>query len=161
MNKYKEINKEIKRSLKFAVQVVMLNDEGKVLAVSRKDNHDDFGLPGGKVDPEDNSLEDALIREVKEETGLTIRKESLTQVYSKFKDGYMGYTYFCDDFEGEISTDEPHVVEWKNFNVVCHGSFGEWNVEVAVSLRDMGILFNMNDFGYDIKDLINMINEKK
>ena len=58
--------------MKEAVQIVILNEKNEVLAVSRKDNHKDFGLPGGKVDPEDFSNVDAIIREVKEETGLDI-----------------------------------------------------------------------------------------
>ena len=35
-------------SLKIAVQVIIFNSENQIVAVSRKDNHSDFGLPGGK-----------------------------------------------------------------------------------------------------------------
>lgn len=127
--------------MKFAVQVVILNKEGEVLAVSRKTDHKDFGLPGGKMDPEDETLEDALIREVKEETGLDIHKDDLIQVFSMYKDGYMGYTYLCDVYEGEIQTDEPHVVKWVPFEVVTDGSFGNWNTLVCISLENMGVKF--------------------
>lgn len=36
--------------MKEAVQVVILNDEGEVLAVSRKHDHNDFGLVGGSIE---------------------------------------------------------------------------------------------------------------
>lgn len=146
MNKYKLENKETKENLKFSVQVVILNERGDVLAVSRKDNHSDMGLVGGKVDPEDASLEDALIRETKEETGLDIRKEDLVQIFSMYKDGYMGYTYLCEKFEGEVETDEPHVVKWVNFQEVCEGKFGQWNLMVRESLDNMGIKFRYFKF---------------
>ena len=56
-----------------SAQVVLINKEGFVLGVSRKTDHNDFGLPGGKMDPEDleNPMNTA-IRECKEETGLDI-----------------------------------------------------------------------------------------
>ena len=124
--------------MKQAVQVVLLNEVGEVLAVSRKDDHNDFGLIGGKVDPEDNSTEDAAIRETKEETGLDIT--NLRLIFSMHKDGYMGYTYLAD-YSGEINTNEPHVVKWTNFKTITEGSFGYWNKLVAESLSSMGINF--------------------
>ena len=46
--------------IKKAAQVVLINEEGLVLGVSRKTDHNDFGLPGGKVDPEDKDEMAAL-----------------------------------------------------------------------------------------------------
>ena len=50
---------------------VILTKEDKILGVTRKYNHSDWGLPGGKLDPGETALE-AIIRESKEETGLDI-----------------------------------------------------------------------------------------
>lgn len=58
-----------------AVCALILRPNNKVLAVSRKTDLNNFGLPGGKVELMESELE-ALIREVKEETGL-----KLTEVY--------------------------------------------------------------------------------
>jgi hypothetical protein len=119
-----------------------------VLGVSRKDNHFDFGLPGGKVDPEDSdfdptqfesALHKACQREVKEETGLDIDMSTAEMVFAMHKDGYMGYTFYVKDWSGEINYDEPHVVDWKPFEVLIHGSFGLYNKMVKESLTDMGI----------------------
>ena len=55
-----------------AVCVLVINkEEYSFLSVSLKEDHEDFNLPGGKL--EDNeTLEEAGIREVKEETGIDI-----------------------------------------------------------------------------------------
>ena len=50
---------------------VILTKEDKILGVTRKYNHSDWGLPGGKLDPGETALE-AIVREAKEETGLDI-----------------------------------------------------------------------------------------
>jgi 8-oxo-dGTP pyrophosphatase MutT (NUDIX family) len=126
--------------MKEAVQLVLLNKDGDVLCVSRKDNHSAFGLVGGKVD-DGETPEEAAVRETKEETGLDI--SNLRLVFSMHRNGYMGYTYLAD-WEGEISTDEDHVVKWDIFNVITHSSapFGYWNRLVAESLVSMKIIFN-------------------
>lgn len=120
--------------LKKAVQIVLINGEGEVLAVSRKDNHNDFGLPGGKVESYDKSLIMSAVREVKEETGLEIFNVEL--IFAMYRDGYMGYTYIAD-YHGEIDFDfekEPHVVKWTNFQEIIDGKFGQWNKLVYESL---------------------------
>jgi 8-oxo-dGTP pyrophosphatase MutT (NUDIX family) len=130
-------------NLKYAVQAVIFNEKGEVLAVSRKDNHEDFGLPGGKMDPTDESIFDALQREVKEETGLTVFEWCSELIFSMHKDGYMGYTYLCKQYfdEDDFGSDEPHVIKWTNFETICNGSFGKWNRLVSESLDSMGVKY--------------------
>lgn len=126
------------QNIKHSVHVVLFKDDTntEILCVSRKDNHKDFGLPGGKVDPGETN-EEALIREVKEETGLKIK--NLYKVLSMHKDGYMGHTYISD-WEGEINTDEPHIIKWDTFEEVKKGTFGKWNQLVEDSLKDMKVI---------------------
>lgn len=127
-------------NMKESVQVVLLNDKGQVLAVSRKDDHNDFGLVGGKRDASDKSLADALIRECKEETGLDI--SNLRLIFAMHKGGYMGYTYIAN-WRGNIHTEEPHVVKWTEFITIINGKYGKYNKLVAQSLYDMGIYFKL------------------
>lgn len=54
-----------------AASAWIIHESGLVLAVSRKHDENDLGLPGGKVDPGETFLE-AVIRETKEETNLDI-----------------------------------------------------------------------------------------
>lgn len=135
--------------MKKTVQAIIFNENMEVLAVSRKTDHNDFGLAGGKVDQEDydvfamDPLHVALIREVKEETGLDINVNTAEMIFAIHKDGYMGYTYLIKDWSGTIQTDEPHVVKWTHFAEIMTGSFGRYNCLVGESLNDLGIKFKM------------------
>lgn len=118
-------------------QVVLINNQGFVLGVSRKTDHNDMGLPGGKMDLEDNENPMATaIRECKEETGLDI--SDLKLVFAIHKGGNMGFTYLAK-YDGEINHNEPHVVKWVEFQTLVRGSFGRYNQLVAESLDDMDI----------------------
>lgn len=127
--------------MKKNVHCILINDEGFVLCVSRKDDYTDFGLPGGKVEAEDLTELDALHREVKEETGLDIYNTKL--IFACHRNGSMGYTYIAD-FSGTINTTEPHVVKWGTFADLIDGSFGEWNYMVYQSLLDMDLCQKIN-----------------
>ena len=129
--------------MKEAVQVVILNPKGQVLAVSRKTDHNDFGLVGGKIDKGETPIE-AIMRETFEETGLILYEGGLIPIFQMHRHGYMGYTYLTDHYKGEIQTDEDHVVRWDIFNEITHSSapFGEWNRLVAESMVSMGLHFD-------------------
>jgi len=126
--------------IKYSVTAVILNDKGQVLAVSRKDDHSDFGIIGGWVDTKDDSLEMALCREIKEETGLIVKPTNLLQVLSMNRGGNMSYSYYVKDYEGEIETDEPHIVKWTDFDEIKNGSFGYWNTLVEISVNNFGFI---------------------
>lgn len=126
--------------IKYSVTAVILNDKNEVLAVSRKDDHNDFSLPGGWVDTKDDSLEMAICREIKEETGLIVKPTNLLQVLSMNRGGNMSYSYYVKDYEGEIETDEPHIVKWTDFEEIKNGSFGYWNTLVEMSINNFGFI---------------------
>ena len=111
---------------KNTVAILLYNNEGDILAVSRKDDCTAFGLPGGKVEAEDESLEAAAIREVKEETGLDI--SLLRKIFSyKNEDKDTIGTTFTADWQGEINTQEKGVCKWTTFEELKKGPFGKYN----------------------------------
>lgn len=79
------------------------------LAVSLKDDHSDMNLPGGKVEKGETCMT-AGIRETKEETGL--RVWNLKLLHRDWDSSWEVYTYYTHCFEGEIQTEENHVVKW-------------------------------------------------
>ena len=93
-----------------AVCVLILNkDKSKFLSVSLKEDHTDFNLPGGKVE-QNETFEEAAIREVKEETGLDVY--NLNYLYKDFDLDYEVLTYYTLSYQGIVNTLENHVVKW-------------------------------------------------
>ncbi len=68
------------RQLRPGVAAFICDREGRVLLQRRSDNHL-WGLPGGSVEIGE-SIHDAIVREVREETGLTVEVDRLIGVYS-------------------------------------------------------------------------------
>jgi len=63
-----------------ASDIVILSKQGReVLLIERKNDPTGFALPGGFLDPNETLLECA-VRELREETSLTVSKEQLTLV---------------------------------------------------------------------------------
>lgn len=110
--------------------------DGKVLSVSRKDNPNDLGLPGGKID-EGETPEEALEREVLEETGLVV--ESYDELVTLTCCGKPVTTYVIHDFSGEIKTEESGKVAWVDWEDIMSDqcSFKQYNecVQAVYSLE--------------------------
>ena len=93
-----------------AVCVLILNDDKtKFLSVSLKEDHTDFNLPGGKVE-QNETFEEAAIREIKEETGLDIY--NLNFLYKDYDVNFEVTTYYTLSYQGIINTLENHIVKW-------------------------------------------------
>lgn len=94
---------------------MVYNNKDEIL-VQMREKKDWSGLtfPGGHV--EDNeSLVESVIREIKEETGLTIKNPQLCDVYEwswENNSRYLAFLYKTDDFEGEILSSKEGKVFW-------------------------------------------------
>lgn len=73
----------MKRSITLTVDAIIITDDGRIVLVKRVFDpyKDHWALPGGVVEYGER-VEDAVIREAKEETGLDIKIERLIGVYS-------------------------------------------------------------------------------
>lgn len=128
-----------------AVCLLTVNSDGKILAVSRKNDPDKMGLPGGKIDPGESELE-ALIREVKEETGLDLidgtieHNGTVARPVKTFTDichgdvDYECVTYYTACVSGNLFTNEPIVIAWVAPEVLIAGPFGEYNKKLFTSV---------------------------
>src|SRR5690349_19058665 len=112
--------------------VIIVNKEGFILGVPRKNNPHKFGFVGGKCDPGE-SFEETALRETKEETGLEILQ--LEKVYERIEPSLPTSSDFCFvvcfaavSWKGKISTEEGqpqwlYVEQFTEFD----GAFQEYN----------------------------------
>lgn len=108
-----------------AVLALIWGDKETVLSVSRKTDHLDKGLPGGKVEPGE-TFGLALTREVWEETGLVIQDAHL--IFDAIDDaGSRCLTYRVTQHSGSIATSEKGLVEWCAPKQLIQSSFGRYN----------------------------------
>ncbi len=100
-------------------QVIFMNmcmvcDGNKVLALDKvSKNYSGTTFPGGHVEPGEMFAQ-SVIREMKEETGLTIKHPVLKGIYHWYRDGVhnVGLLYRTDEFEGELKSSEEGRVYW-------------------------------------------------
>ncbi len=94
-----------------SVAGAVTDDQGRVLLVRRADN-DEWEPPGGVVE-RDEDLLSALVREVREETGYTVRPIRLTGVYKNMTLGIVALVFRCTVAEGSARTGrESRAVRW-------------------------------------------------
>ena len=104
-----------------AEQVILTNlcmvydREGNILVQDRKDpDWPGVTFPGGHVEPGESFVE-AVIREVREETGLTIESPRLCgtkQFQTQQGQRYVVFFYKTDKFSGELRSSEEGEVFW-------------------------------------------------
>jgi 8-oxo-dGTP diphosphatase len=86
------------------VVACLIESNGKTLYLHRHDHKpegDKWGLPGGKIDKEDDNAIKAMIREILEETGLNIQEENLN-FYKTFFVSHLGYNFLYHYFNCKL-----------------------------------------------------------
>ena len=97
----------------FGAVFVFLQCEGKIFLMRRantgyRDGY--YALPSGHIEHNESVL-NAAVREVKEETGLSIQPEQLKFAHALYRRSdrtYADYYFTCDSWEGEPIIAEPH-----------------------------------------------------
>lgn len=95
-----------------SVAGVILNDDAsRVLLVKRRDNGR-WEPPGGVLEL-DETIEDGLRREIREETGVEVEVGPLTGVYKNMNQGIVALVYRCRaTTEPRPNTAEASAVQW-------------------------------------------------
>lgn len=111
-----------------------------VLSVSRKDNHSDFGLPGGKYRVSESMIATAR-RELFEEVGLwTLDSYDFTPIFSSLlqkgdKPSFCT-TFLVQNWKGEFKQEKNGgVLAWTSPDVLAKGTFGDYNKKLFDSIN--------------------------
>lgn len=94
--------------------ICLVYHDNKILLQDRvKEDWKGYTLPGGHVE-RDESFIDAAIREIKEETGLTIKNPILCGIKQfPINDGrYLILLYKTNEFEGQLTSSWEGKMEW-------------------------------------------------
>lgn len=98
----------------------LIKKDNKYLLQNRvKEDWNGYALPGGHVEPGESIVE-AVVREMKEETGLTIFNPKLCGVKQFPIDGgrYIVFLFSTDEFEGNLCSSDEGTVHWVDVDEV-------------------------------------------
>lgn len=107
-----------------AARIIIENEENQILIIERSDNGN-FGIVAGALE-ENETIEECIIREVKEETGLSLLEVELIGISTNPKNETVEYPngdkiqYFTIEFysnkwEGEIKIEDVNEVKKAQF----------------------------------------------
>ncbi|MBL4934351.1 NUDIX domain-containing protein [Clostridium sp. YIM B02515] len=125
------------------VSAIIFNPDGKVLLCKSHKWDNKYVIPGGHVELGEK-LEEALKREVREETGLEIYdiklislKESIYSDTFVEKKHFIFIDYVCKTSSSEVClNDEAEEYEWADLEEIELYDLGGFTKELLVELRD-------------------------
>ena len=124
----------------------LIHKNDKYLLQDRvKNDWKGYTLPGGHIE-RGESIVDAVVREMKEETGLIIHNPKLCGVKQfPIEDGrYIVFLFCADEFSGDIVSSEEGAIHWVNKeDLSTVNTVGDFQELLQVMLDD-----NLNEFNY-------------
>ena len=128
----------------------LIRDHDRFLLQDRvKNDWKGYTLPGGHVEPGE-SIVDAVVREMKEETGLTIEAPRLCGVKQFPIEGgrYLVFLFIADHFTGELRSSEEGTMHWiKKEDLASLNLVSDFHELLQVMLSE-----DLSEFQYILED---------
>jgi 8-oxo-dGTP diphosphatase len=124
----------------------LIHRDNEILLQNRiKKDWAGYTLPGGHVEPGE-SFVDACIREMQEETGLTVLKPKLCGLKQFPNEGtrYIVFLFKADRFEGELRSSSEGKMEWVRLDQLDRYN----TVSDLKELLDVMLREDLNEFQY-------------
>lgn len=126
---------------------VLIERDGGVLAVSRRNLPGALGLPGGKLEPGETPAEGAA-RELAEETGLRVDPARLVLVYTGAEGAHVVATFLAPDPGGDpVQPTGEGAVVWASWPALVAGPFGAYNAAARAALTESSPCHWIASFG--------------
>lgn len=136
-------------NVELTVLCLIHNGDSYLLQDRLKKDWRGYTLPGGHIE-NGESIVDAVVREMKEETGLTIFNPKLCGVKQfPIKDGrYIVFLFCADKFERELKSSEEGTMHWvKKKDLANVNLVNDFNELIQVMLDE-----NLSEFQYVAED---------
>lgn len=122
-----------------SVAGIVIRDDGKILAIQRRDNGR-WEPPGGVLELGE-TFEAGVCREVREETGVDVEVGRLTGVYKNIPSGIVALVFRCRPRSGCVgSTQEATRVRWLTVAEVAARMSPAYAVRVTDALADEAVV---------------------
>jgi 8-oxo-dGTP diphosphatase len=121
-----------------SVAGVVIDEGGRALIIQRRDNAQ-WEPPGGVLERSE-TVTDGLLREIKEETGLTVEPVALTGVYKNMSRGIIALVFRCRAIGGKL-TENPEVAgfRWVREADACSLMSEAYAVRVLDAFQPQGV----------------------
>lgn len=136
-------------NVELTVLCLIQNGDEYLLQDRVKEDWKGYTLPGGHIE-NGESVVDAVIREMKEETGLTVLNPRLCGVKQfPIKNGrYLVFLFYADRFEGEVVSSNEGSMHWISKDKLSDID----TVEDLGELLQVMLDENLSEFQYIIED---------
>ncbi len=147
--------------MRISSRAVIFKDDSVILIYRERDNEKYYVFPGGGLE-EGETLEENVIREIKEELGLTINVKK--QLYVVKGDNFEQNFFLCDWVSGELGTGDPEEYDSNRPTGLQKPMFipikelGNLNVVSPFIVKQL--LEDIEKFGYTLDNVTKDIIEK-